>query len=418
VPASAAAAPPRLKVAAVTGSVGKTTTKDLLARICAAMGPTVAARGSFNNHLGLPLTILSATYDTRFLVLEMGANHGGEIAALAQVARPDVGIVLGVAPAHIGEFGSLEAIAAAKAELPAALGPHATAVLNLDDRLVATMPTAAQVVTYGLGSDAIVQGTGLTTDDAGHLTLDVHTPQGAFRLRTGLAGEHNAINVLAATAGGLALGATPGIVAAALTGAGPDSPHRMAMTHLGGGILLLDDAYNANPASSSAALRFAAHLGGAAGAQVWAVLGEMLELGDAAPGAHRDLGALAADLAVDRLIVVGDGARGIADGAVQGGMPADAVKFFDVVPAPQDLGVAAREPGPAGTPQTVVLIKGSNSTGLWRLADALATTDLRVSDDATDTLAATGTPPGDDEPPAFHGAAPGVATLTEEAPEC
>jgi UDP-N-acetylmuramoyl-tripeptide--D-alanyl-D-alanine ligase len=399
VPASAGGvAHPR--VVAITGSVGKTTTKDLLARICAAMGPTVAAKGSFNNHLGLPLTILAATADTEFLVLELGANHRGEIAALTRIAPPDVGIVLGVAPAHLGEFGSIDAIAAAKAELPAALPARGIAVLAADDPRVTRMPTPARVWTFGADAAAQVRATGVSTDDAGHLTVCLDTPAGSAHIVTRLVGTHHAANVLAATAGALALGATPGLIERALTGVGPDSPHRMALHNLGRGVRLLDDAYNANPVSSAQALRFAAALAGRSGARTWAVLGEMAELGPAGPDAHLELGSLAAELGVDRLIAVGAGARGIGLGAIGAGLASRAVEFCETPLTAGELGLASAR-------DVVVLIKGSHSTGLWRLADALTAPDPAARPEPAhataraprDTPAPTPTAPGRAVPP-------------------
>jgi UDP-N-acetylmuramoyl-tripeptide--D-alanyl-D-alanine ligase len=356
-------------VLAVTGSVGKTTTKDLLARLGAAMGPTVAAKGSFNNHLGLPLTVLAATPTTRFLVVEMGANHRGEIAALAGICPPDIGIVLAVAPAHVGEFGSLEAVAAAKAELPAALSPEATAILNLDDPLVASMATPAQVTGFGIRPDAIVRVEGASVDDAGRLTADLATPLGPLHVATALIGIHQAMNLAAACAGAMAMGADLGTLEGVLTGIGADSPHRMALREISPTVRLLDDSYNANPASSAAALHATADLAAGAGGQAWAVLGEMAELGDAARQAHRDLGALAARLGFHRLIVVGERARGIADGALDAGMDAGAIQFCEVPPGPEDIGMADAR-------NAVIVVKGSNSTGLWRLAEALDATQV------------------------------------------
>ncbi|MDR1428582.1 MAG: UDP-N-acetylmuramoyl-tripeptide--D-alanyl-D-alanine ligase [Bifidobacteriaceae bacterium] len=368
--AAALKATSRIQVAAITGSVGKTTAKDLLARICAAMGPTVAAKGSFNNRFGLPLTVLAATPDTRFLVLEMGANHVGEIAALAEVAAADVGVVLGVAPAHIGEFGSLEAIAAAKGELPAALGPSATAVLNADDPLVAGMATSARVVGFGVSPGAIVRLRSASTDDDGHLTASISTPAGAIRIPTALIGAHQATNVLSAVAAGQVLGADLATIVEALTHAGPDSPHRMALTHLPRGVRILDDSYNASPTSAAAALETLAKLASASGQRAWAVLGQMLELGADGEAAHRELGTLAGRLGLDRLVAVGEGARPAAEAALEAGMDPRAVAFFEAVPSARDLGTATAA-------NTIILVKGSQATGLWRLADALTAPDDR-----------------------------------------
>jgi len=356
-----------IKVVAVTGSAGKTTTKDLLAGLCRHLGSTVAARGSFNNHLGLPLTVLAADQTTEFLVLEMGANHLGEIAGLAKVAPPDLAVELGVGVAHLGEFGSREAIAKAKAELVQALAPTGLAILNFDEPLTKAMAsqTKGQVTGFGTDLEAQVRSTKVWTDQAGRVGLEVSWPGASHRFETELVGRHHATNLLAAAATGWALGLTPSEIAASLAGVGPGSPHRMAVVELSSGWRLIDDSYNANPPSVTAALQAASAMGEATGRPVWAVLGPMGELGPEANQLHREVGLRAAELGLERLIAVGQAAKGYLDGGADGAMRPEALEFcpsLDQVVAALDQ-PAAKEP--------IILIKGSNAAQLWRLVDLL-----------------------------------------------
>jgi UDP-N-acetylmuramoyl-tripeptide--D-alanyl-D-alanine ligase len=375
-------------VIANTGSLGKTTTKDLLARILSQVGETVASPGSFNNHIGVPLTVTMAGPTTQFLVLEMGANHEGEIAALTRLAPPDVAVVLSVSNAHVGEFGSIEAIARAKAELVESLGPTGVAVLNLDDPLVAGMAflAAADALTFGFDSAARIMGHDMATDAAGRLRLGVtdQDEDATAWMETELIGEQLAGDVLGAVAAAVAVGVPVGRAAAALDGVGPISPHRMAVSELDRGITLIDDAYNASPESVAAALEFAGSLARRSGRQAEAVLGSMLELGDESAAEHRRIGALVAREGFSRLIVVGSHARPMCDAAVAAGMPASHVEHHPAERAPDGLAAQlAQILGPG-----VVLIKGSNSVGLWRLADQLKE-QLRAPD-------ARSRPPGGD----------------------
>ncbi|UNX55976.1 UDP-N-acetylmuramoyl-tripeptide--D-alanyl-D-alanine ligase [Georgenia sp. TF02-10] len=353
--------PPR--VVAVTGSVGKTTTKDLLARLLAPLGPLIAPPGSFNNEIGLPLTVLRADHATTTLVLEMGADHVGNLAYLTSVAPPDVAVVLVVGRAHLGEFGGIENVARAKGELVSGLLPGGTAVLNADDPRVAVMGALApaRVVTFGRGErPADVRATGVRLDDAGHPTFTLTAPAGSAEVTLALVGEHHVTNALAAAAAALDLGVRLPAVAAALAGAGPASPHRMAVTDRDDGVRVVDDAYNANPDSVRAALAALTTLG--AGRRRVAVLGEMLELGDAADAEHRAAGAAAARAAD---VVLAVAAAPLAAGARAAAAHGTEVREAgDVDDAADQLAGLLR----AGD---VVLVKGSNGTGLWRLADRL-----------------------------------------------
>lgn len=341
-----------LTVVGVTGSSGKTSTKDLLAAILAPLGPTVAPPGSFNNELGLPWTALRAGTGTRHLVLELSARGRGHIAALCHVAQPRIGVVLNVGRAHLGEFGSPEAIAAAKGELVEALPADGVAVLNADDPAVAAMATRtrAAVVTVGRSPDATVRAEDLTLA-AGRPRFRLVAPQGSAEVALRLVGAHHVGNALSAAAVALECGATPDGVAAALSAAGPASRWRMEVVDRADGVTVVNDAYNANPESMRAALQALAALGSGT-RRTWAVLGRIAELGDASATAHAEVAATAAELGVDHLVTVGPTEYG------RGRAVAD-------VAAALDLLRAELEPG------DVVLVKASRAVGLDRLADAL-----------------------------------------------
>ncbi|WP_028651037.1 UDP-N-acetylmuramoyl-tripeptide--D-alanyl-D-alanine ligase [Nocardioides halotolerans] len=310
-----------LTVLALTGSQGKTSTKDLLAAVLAEAGPTVATFGSFNNELGMPLTALRVEPGTRFLVLEMGARGRGHLTALTDVVAPDISIVLNVGTAHLGEFGSREAIAEAKGELVAALRPDGVAVLNADDERVVAMAELApgRVQTFGTAPEAEVRLEGLTLDRLGRPSFTLVAGGEGAEVTLQLVGAHQAMNAAAATAAALAAGMTMEQVTAALAGVTSLSKWRMELSELDSGVVLLNDSYNANPESMRAAIDALASIGAdPAVRRTVAVLGEMLELGADSGSSHRELGAYAAEH-VDQLLVVGAGARGIHDGGVDAG---------------------------------------------------------------------------------------------------
>ena len=353
---------PDLQVVGVTGSSGKTSTKDLIAAVLRPLGETVAPPGSFNNELGHPWTALRADAATRHLVLELSARGPGHIARLCRIAPPRIGVVLNVGSAHVGEFGSPEAIAQAKGELVEALpaaGEGGVAVLNLDDPRVAAMAsrTAARVVGYG--TDGAVQAADVRLE-AGRASFRLVTPAGEAPVALQLVGEHHVGNALAAAAVALELGGTPEGIAAALSAAGAASRWRMEVTDRADGVTVVNDAYNANPESMTAALRALAAIGGGqAGAQrrrTWAVLGPMAELGDTAPAAHAQVADVVRELGVDRFVAVGTdlyGTEQVADRDAAAALLADQVRAGDVV-----------------------LVKASRSAGLDRLAAALLEQEL------------------------------------------
>lgn len=356
------------QVVALTGSAGKTTTKDLLAQVLARHGRTVATPGSFNTEIGLPLTVLSADEDTRYLVLEMGARHVGDIAYLAGLTPPRVGVVLNVGSAHVGEFGSREAIAQAKGELVQALPPASeggVAVLNADDELVAAMAdrTKAAVMYYGTGARAAVRATGVELT-GGRAAFRLHTPDGEAPVTLRLLGAHQVHNALAVAATAHALGMPAGAVAAALTAAEPVSTARLEVVERPDGVTILNDAFNANPESTRAALETLVSL--AQGRRTLAVLGEMKELGPTSTASHEEIGRLVGALGVDTLVTVGTGpdvtalaaaARAAEPSLRTAGAPDAASLLATLTPL---LGAG-----------DVVLVKASRSVGLEHFADDL-----------------------------------------------
>jgi UDP-N-acetylmuramoyl-tripeptide--D-alanyl-D-alanine ligase len=367
------------RVVGVTGSSGKTSTKDLLAAVFGHVGPTVAAEGSFNNELGLPLTALRVSADTQTLVLEYSARGIGHIRYLCGIARPDIAVVLNVGHAHLGEFGSRDAIATAKGELVEAVGADGHAVLNADDPLVAAMAhrTSAQVMTFGADEGADVRVCDVVLDRLARPRFRLLTPAGAADVTLRVHGRHQAFNAAAAVAAGLAAGVELDDAVAALASTSALSPHRMQLCERDDGLVVLDDAYNANPDSVRAALH--ALTGIAAGARrSWAVLGAMRELGEESDALHASVGAAAAQDGVDELLVVGADAAAVADGArrVSG--------WRGRVREVADADAAAALLRAEASGDDAVLVKASNSEQLWRVADALlAETPAALRDGAT-----------------------------------
>ena len=366
----------------ITGSSGKTSTKDLLGQVLAAAGPTVSPQGSFNNDIGLPLTVLTADVGTRALVLEMGARGPGHIARLCRIARPDVGVVLNVGSAHLGEFGSAEAIATSKGELVEALPAGGTAVLNADDpRVLGMAPrTAARVVTTGLGPDADVRATDVDLDEAARprFTLVAGGEQHPVALQ--VVGEHQVANALSAAAAALAAGMAPADVAAALSAAGPRSRWRMEVTRRADGVTVVNDAYNANPESMRAALAALVRL---PGRRRIAVLGAMGELGPGAEAEHTRLGRDAVLAGVDVVVSVGPDAIGVHTGALAersagNGEEREDGSLDSVLHVP-DREAARRLLTDQLRADDVVLVKASRSYGLELLAADLLGPDGAAS---------------------------------------
>jgi UDP-N-acetylmuramoyl-tripeptide--D-alanyl-D-alanine ligase len=376
-------------VVGLTGSSGKTSTKDLLGQVLAEHGPTIATERSFNNEIGLPVTVLRAGSDTRYLVLEMGARHRGNITYLTGLTRPNVGLVLNVGTAHVGEFGSREQIALAKAELVEALPADGLAVLNADDELVAAMRarTEARVITFGLApgspgsagpaassggspespesrgtASADVQAGEVHLDEVGRARFRLFTPGGTAAVRLQVVGRHQVANAVAAAAVAYGLGMDVADIAAALGRARSLSRGRMELTRRTDGITVINDAFNANPDSMKAALTTLAELDGD---RTIAVLGEMAELGESAPAEHEDLGRLAGRLGVDRLIAVGTDHAPLIERGAREHPAMETVLVPDRQAAEQLLARELR----AGD---VVLVKASHAAELEPLAERLA----------------------------------------------
>lgn len=354
-------------VVGITGSSGKTSTKDLIARVLAVGGPTVSARGSFNTEVGMPLTVLQADESTSYLVLEMGMRGEGHIAYLVELARPDIGVVLNVGSAHLGMLGSRDAIARAKSELVRDLPPDAVAVLNADDPAVRAMVTAtdARVVTFGEAPDAGVRATDVRLDALARpsFTLTDAMSGDALPVDLPLSGEHYVSNACAAAAVGLVAGLSLEQVADALRAAEVDSRWRMEVRVSPRGFTVINDAYNANPESMRAALKSLAAMG--AGRRTWAVLGEMRELGDASVEEHDAIGRLAVRLDISRLVCVGAATRVMHLGASSEGSWGDeSIHVPDVEAA---IALLHEQVGP----DDVILVKASRAIGLERVAAAL-----------------------------------------------
>jgi len=349
-------------VIGITGSQGKTSVKDLVAQILTDSGPTVAATGSFNNELGVPLTVLRADETTAYLVLEMGARGLGHIAELCAIAQPDIGVVLNVGTAHVGEFGSGDVTAAAKREMVEALEPEGIAVLNADDPRTSAMVThtAARVVTFGHGGTVTLGPVEL--DASGEPTFTLGHADQTITTRVPQLGAHHAMNAAAAAAICLAAGLDLSTIGEQLAKATASSPMRMARTERADGVLIIDDTYNANPESVAAALQAAMALR-VGEHRVAAVLGEMLELGEESADRHHEIGALAAELGVDLVVAVGEPAWPIADGA-EGSASTEVVRADDTNDASQTISAWLR-------PGDVVLVKASRGARLERVTAVL-----------------------------------------------
>jgi UDP-N-acetylmuramoyl-tripeptide--D-alanyl-D-alanine ligase len=357
-------------VIGITGSVGKTTAKDLIASVLESAGPTISPPGSFNNELGLPLTVLSANQETRFLVLEMGARGKGHIEYLCSVAPPNVGVELVVGSAHLSEFGSQSAIAEAKAELVQALPSDGTAVLNADDPLVRQMAavTGAKVTWFGQSDQADVRADDLAFDHLDRARFTLQTPDGAAPVELQYVGGHAVPNALAAAAVGWALGVQTEAIAASLSSALPRSRWRMEVTERSDGLIVINDAYNASPEAVRAALKSLKQIAG--NRRSWAVLGEMRELGERSAAEHDAIGRLVVRLDVQRLVVVGDAARPLHLAAgLEGSWGQESMFVPDVAGALRILRAELRS-------DDVILVKASRAAGLEAVAAELLAGDV------------------------------------------
>ena len=355
-----------LDVIAMTGSVGKTTTKDLLLQIMSADGPTVAPKLSFNNEVGLPLTVLLADEKTRHLVLEMGASGPGHITYLTGIVAPDVAIELCVGHAHVGGFGGFEGVAAAKAELIRGMRPGGPVILNTDDPNVEAMAPLAsgEVIRFSASGNprAEVRAQDVSVDAADRASFTLVTPAGTAQVSLKIVGRHHVANALAAAAGALTLGVDLATVVQVLSSARALSPHRMDVHELvidGCELTLIDDSYNANLDSMRAGIAALSSIG--KGGRKMAVLGEMLELGEDSQSLHEQVGAMIEACGVETLIGLGTDAHYYLEGA-------SAVPNRQVASDPADAARLALEFAGDGA---VVLVKGSFGSHSWQVADIL-----------------------------------------------
>jgi UDP-N-acetylmuramoyl-tripeptide--D-alanyl-D-alanine ligase len=352
-------------VVAITGANGKTSTKDLTAAVLSSHLRTHASPASFNNEVGLPMTLLGAPEGTDVIVAELGARRGGDVQRLCEIARPHVAVVTNIGVAHMEIFGSWEAIVAAGAEPVETLADDGLAILNADDPVVSGYreTIGARVVTFGRASDADVRAEAVELGADGRASFDLRMDGERARVALAVPGEHMIANALAAAAAGRELGVTAPAAASALTQA-HISPWRMETIETPAGVRIVNDAYNANPESVAAALKTARWMAGEG--RLIAVLGQMAELGALAADAHERVGELAARLRVDRLVTIGPDAKAIAVAGVREGLEPDAAADYD------DLDAALADVAGAAHRGDVVLVKGSRVAGLEVLAARLA----------------------------------------------
>ena len=364
---------PQCRVIAITGSSGKTSTKDIIAQVLAQVDVTVAPEGSFNNEIGLPSTVLKADVSTRFLVMEMGMRGHGHIEYLCGIAPPSVGVVTNVGTAHVELLGSQTQIADAKSELVQALPSDGVAILNHDDRLVDAMRTvtAARVLTYGESEGSDVRAVEVVLDDLARPRFTLVHGKARADVHLNLHGRHQVWNALAAAAVLVSVGVSVAEAARMLGEVGRASRWRMEVDRTASGTVIVNDTYNANPESMRAALealvvmsRPSRDVSGRVVRRSWAVLGEMRELGSASEQAHRELGQLVADLGIERLVAVGDGTLPLHQGALESMGPGRVQWVPDVDAAVVLLRAAL-------APDDIALIKASRSIGLERVAHAL-----------------------------------------------
>ncbi|EYT64364.1 UDP-N-acetylmuramoyl-tripeptide--D-alanyl-D-alanine ligase [Dietzia sp. UCD-THP] len=366
-----------LVVVGITGSSGKTSTKDLIGAVLSAAGTVVAPPGSFNNEIGHPWTALRADESTDFLVLELSARAPGNIRELAEIAPPRIGVVLNVGTAHLGEFGSRDVIAATKGELVEALPDAAhggVAVLNADDDRVLGMAgrTSAEVVTVGSGRSADLRAEGVRVDDEVRASFRLVTPDGEADVALRVHGEHQVGNALSAAAVGLACGMDVSTIAGALGTARAASARRMDVRVTADGVTVINDSYNANPDSVRAALKSLAVMARSGGGhrRTWAILGEMAELGEDSVTEHDLIGRFLVRLDVSQLVVVGRGRpqRALFQGAVQEGSWGSEAEHVGT--AEEACAVVDEKVRPGD----IVLVKASAAVGLWSVAEHLLAT--------------------------------------------
>jgi UDP-N-acetylmuramoyl-tripeptide--D-alanyl-D-alanine ligase len=354
----------QLRVIGITGSNGKTTTKNMLREILSTAGPTIAPIESYNNEVGAPISILKVDEATRFLVAELGAGGPGSIAYLTDIAKPNIGVVLKVGLAHVGEFGGIEGTAKIKAELPAGLGADAILIGNADDGYVREMQTSANRIWFGTAPDAGYRATDLSLSIAG-TSFEMHWPDGeTAKITLQILGEHHVMNALAALTVADQLGLNRKTAVVALEAMPLAERWRMQLTNRSDGVSVINDAYNASPDSTKAALQTLAQLG-KSGRRTIAILGEMAELGVFSREQHDAIGRIVVRLNIDQLVVVGEAAKLIHMGAEQEGSWGGESKFFESIAEALAYVREMLEPG------DIVLVKSSKSANLRYLGDDL-----------------------------------------------
>jgi UDP-N-acetylmuramoyl-tripeptide--D-alanyl-D-alanine ligase len=294
-----------MQVIAITGSQGKTTVKDLLAQLLTTVGETIAPVGNYNNELGAPLTLLQSTENTKFCILEMGARHIGDIAKLCQIARPNIGVVLKVGTAHVGEFGSRDAVAAAKSEMISSLEPDAVAVLGQYDEYTRNMNALhkGRIITFGETSKSDIRAADIEIRE-GRAHFDLVTPAGRSAVGLRVVGLHQVANALAVAAVGTALNLSIDLMTGSLSTSEMKSKWRMEIHELSD-LLLINDSYNASPESVESALRTLVLFAQERGGEAWAFLGKMQELGASSTEDHARIGTLASEIGIDHLVCIG-----------------------------------------------------------------------------------------------------------------
>lgn len=353
-----------LRVVGITGSNGKTTTKNLVANMCEQVGPSVYPRDSFNNEVGTPITMLKVSEETRFLVLEMGASGRGHIKRMTDMVRPDIAVELMVGLAHAGEFGGIQVTLESKRELVESLADDGIAILNADDSRVMSMASATlgTIITFGHSPSADIRVSDLNSSIRG-TEFDLHTPAGDAHINFKVLGEHHAMNAAAATAIALSLGFDLELIVSSLESVTRAEHWRMELMG-GNGITIINDAYNASPDSMAAALKTLRQVAGPENRTI-AVLGEMAELGEYSGEEQDNLALLIVRLGINQLVVVGDGARRLHISAINEGSWDGESKFYSTPDEAYDYLSSLLTAG------DIVLVKSSNSAKLRFLGDRL-----------------------------------------------
>jgi UDP-N-acetylmuramoyl-tripeptide--D-alanyl-D-alanine ligase len=356
---------PKLVTIAITGSSGKTSTKDLIAQLGPLVGETVYTKGSENNEIGLPLTIFNCTTNTKVLVLEMGARRKGNIKYLTDIAKPNFGIITHIGSAHLEIFGSERDLIKGKSEIISDLTENDFAVINFDDpkSMIAMNSTKARVISFGIDNKSDIFASEIQFDEMGFASFDLYYKNQKARVNLNLVGRHNIYNALAAVAPFLVMNIEMNQIVKILNAAEPLSKWRMQYIKAPNGVLIINDAYNANPESTRAALAGLSQVH--SNARKIAVLGEMKELGTISERAHFEVGSYVAELAIDHLLVVGTGAKSIFEGAVANKEWKGKATFHENIESVADY---AKE---LVADQDVVLVKASRSVGLEVLVEQL-----------------------------------------------